>query len=232
MNDPGYNPAFYSSISGSSTPSADAVIPLLLESLDVASVLDVGCGTGSWLAAFAAHGVTDLLGLERDEVPEHALQVPSANIVRTNLAEGFDLGRRFDLAICLEVAEHLPEQSSDSLVASLCAHSDVVLFSAAIPGQGGMGHINEQWQSYWASRFRERGYDAYDLVRPKVWNRPEVAYWYAQNALVYANEAGGSRLTRADIALDVVHPQLWQRELGLRELLHRLPTAVRRRLRR
>jgi hypothetical protein len=89
-----------------------------------------------------------------------------------------ELDRKYDLAICLEVAEHLPVSSAGTLVDSITRASDLILFSAAIPLQTGTHHINEQWQDYWAALFDQRGFVASDIVRPAIWGRPDVRWWY------------------------------------------------------
>jgi glycosyltransferase involved in cell wall biosynthesis len=99
-------------------------------------------------------------------------------------------------------------------VDSLVRHASVVLFSAAIPDQGGTAHLNEQWPSYWAELFARRGYQAYDAIRPAVWDDQQVAWWYRQNILVFADaQARGAHPALAaaspapGAALDRVHPE-------------------------
>ena len=113
------------------------------------------------------------------------LEIPHAAFLRADLSQPLDLGRRFDLAISLEVAEHLPAASADTFVASLAGLSDFVLFSAAVPGQGGRHHVNEQWQEYWGERFARLGFAALDLVRRAIWSDRAIPYWYKQNTLLF-----------------------------------------------
>ena len=121
------------------------------------------------------------------------------------------LPRRFDLVICLEVAEHLPEQVADTLVASLTAAGNCILFSAAIPGQGGQQHQNEQWPQYWQSKFVKRGYEFSDVVRDKIWEREDIEWWYQQNAfLVRRSDKVGETIPLRRI----VHPQLFEKTLS------------------
>ena len=107
------------------------------------------------------------------------------------------LGRRFDLALCLEVAEHLPPSGATTLVKELTELASVVVFSAAIPGQGGVGHLNERWPWYWKEKFAERGFGQYDPFRHRLWHRPDVAIWYKQNMFAYANAEEGSVVSRS-----------------------------------
>ena len=134
--------------------------------------------------------------------------------------EPLNLAEEYDLVISVEAAEHLPEARAESFVADLVRLGKAVLFSAAVPRQGGDRHINEQWQDYWAQRFATHGYAAVDCVRPVVWNDARVDYWYAQNVLLYVSpdlldsnpglRAAHDRSNHAQ--LSVVHPQLyWMR---------------------
>ncbi len=179
-----YSQGFYDYQRDGSYRSACAVIPLVMELYKPESVVDVGCGIGTWLAAFMEHGVTDVLGVDGDYVPVADLRVPVERFRAHDLRTPLTVGRSFDLAICLEVAEHLPAPSAPALVDSLTELAPVVLFSAAVPGQGGVGHVNEQWPEYWIELFQARGYEAVDCVRPRVWDQPDVDFWYAQNAFL------------------------------------------------
>ena len=229
-----YTERFYEGQLGSGD-SVKAVVPLVLDLAPIESVLDVGCGVGHWLAGFAEAGVSDLMGIDRDEVPVHLLQIPTSGIERVDLSRPFDLGRTFDLVVSLEVAEHLPAASADGFVASIAAHGDLVLFSAAIPGQGGVSHINEQWAHYWSALFAKSGFEVLDPIRPLIWDRDDVAYCYAQNCLVYARGEAFDALVAAGHAcaqvLDVVHPELWnlaRQPVGLRDLARQVPHTARK----
>jgi SAM-dependent methyltransferase len=188
-----YNPAFFSARSGGSERSAAAVVPLILERCKVESAVDVGCGVGDWARVLAVHGVSDVVGVDGDYVPRDSLRIPHEWFVALDLEGNVDLGRRFDLAICLEVAEHLRADGGRRLVAMLTRLADTVVFSAAVPGQGGTGHVNEQWPKYWAGIFGEHGYLAADWIRPAIWDRLDVDWWYAQNMLMYVSEAALTR---------------------------------------
>ncbi|HEX3453762.1 MAG TPA: class I SAM-dependent methyltransferase [Gaiellaceae bacterium] len=220
---------FHPDLSETSAPSAAVVTPILLELVDPKSVLDVGCGTGSWLRSFP-HDV-EVLGL--DELPEDQV---GGNYRRVSLAEDFDVGRH-DLALCLEVAEHLPPASAERLVASLTRAAPVIAFSAAIPGQDGFGHVNCQWPDYWRELFAAHGYQQYDVIRSRIWNDDRVVWWYAQNMFLYS----ATRSFEGDsIPERVVHPDCWEGSLlasksvspNLSWLLRSLPDAIKRALRR
>lgn len=157
-----------------------------------------------------------MFGVDGAYVPTDMLQIPADCFKPADLRHPLELDRRFDLATSFEVGEHLPRGSSETLVRSLTDRAPVVAFSAAIPLQGGTDHINEQWQSFWSELFAGQGYVACDAVRPKLWHEQGVAFWYAQNMLVYADQSRldeypalkQARARTDDAMLDVVHPAL------------------------
>ena len=184
-----YDEQFYRYISENSARSARGLLPVLLEALPLSidSVLDVGCGAGAWLQEWKTLGA-EVLGLDGDYVRPQQLLVLEEEFQAQDLNCEFDLGRRFALAQSLEVAEHLPETSAAGFVASLCRHADLVLFSAAPPGQGGENHINEQPYAYWRDLFLAQGYGGYDVVRRPLLQDAAIMPWYRYNTFLYASE--------------------------------------------
>jgi SAM-dependent methyltransferase len=231
-----YGKGYFEWQRGGAADSARAMLPVVLELVSPASVLDVGCGTGVWLRTAIEFGVEDVFGVDGGT---GELVIPQESFRRVDLEQPLDLGRRFDLAICMEVAEHLSEPRATSLVADLCRAADAVLFSAAIPGQGKPGtgeHVNEQWQSYWAELFVEAGYRTVDAIRPAIWNDDRIAFWYRQNAFLALSPSSRPAPEGRSTIDDVVHPGLWQfvhadlwaGEASARELVRSLPGALRR----
>ena len=190
--------------------SADLVIPLCLELVEPRSVVDVGCGLGTWLAAFRNAGVETITGFDGDYVDRDLLQIPSSSFIPTDLEKPLLHGRRYDLALCLEVAEHLSPERGPSLVDDLIRLAPAVLFSAAVPFQGGTDHRNEQWQDYWAGLFAERGFQVCDCIRPRVWEDAGVGPWYAQNVLLY-HDSSIQIAQASGMPLRVIHPNMWIR---------------------
>lgn len=182
-----YDEAFYHAAANDARRSARIIVPLVIEQMRVASVVDVGCGWGPWLAAFREFGSTTLLGLDQSAVDPARLEFPRSSYRVVDLRQPIRVRRRFDLAVSLEVAEHLPPGSAETFVRSLCRLSDAVLFSAAVPHQGGMRHLNEQWPAYWAALFSRCGFLPVDFLRRRIWQHPDVAWWYAQNVVLYAS---------------------------------------------
>jgi len=223
--------------------SARIVLTLILGWLRPGSLVDVGCGLGTWARVAFEFGVPDVYGIDGDYIDREQLEIPESSFMAHDLAQPFDLGRRFDIALCLEVAEHLPESRSATLVADLCRTSDVVVFSAAIPGQGGTDHRNEQWQSYWAELFEANGYRVLDIVRSRIWRDERVAWWFRQNMFVAAKSETTEALEKVaeKPILDCVHPALLQgrttpeqarASMSLRTLLSLVPEAALRAIRR
>jgi SAM-dependent methyltransferase len=181
-----YGSDFYQAIGEGSRRSAAVVVPLIIDLVGpIDSVVDIGCGTGDWLAEFAEQGVTDFLGLDGPHVDGSWLVIPADRFRSVDLSQPPTLGRQFDVVLCLEVAEHLPALSADGLVGFLTQLSDVVVFSAAIPFQGGSDHVNEQWPEYWREKFSVHGYVGLDPFRSRIWNDERVEPWFAQNLLMF-----------------------------------------------
>jgi len=180
-----YSTEFLALQRASARAAAEVVVPLVIELTRPASVVDVGCGTGTWLAVLHEHGVHDVLGIDGGYVDESALEISRERFLAHDLTAPLELPGRYDLVLALEVAEHLPDESAATFVEGLTKLGPIVLFSAAIPGQGGTNHVNEQWPSYWAALFRRHGYVHVDCLRLGLWDDESVPPWYAQNLLFY-----------------------------------------------
>lgn len=207
MSEHEYSGDFYAYIDAGSRRSARIVAGLLIPEIRIRSLLDIGAGHGAWAAEWIAAGVEDVLAVDGDYVRPDQLAIPAKNFRAHDLATPLDLGRRFDLVQTLEVAEHLPQDKADLFVDNLARHGDVILFSAAVPHQGGEHHVNEQPPEYWRKRFGARGYMAFDFVRPRLADRSEVMPWYRFNTYIYANEAGEKRLSESILITRVSNEQ-------------------------
>jgi hypothetical protein len=195
--------------------------------------LDVGCGAGDWLRAFQDCGAEEVLGLDGDWVPESSLRIAPGSFQRIDLSRPLPSLGRFDLALCLEVAEHLEPEVGTSLVEWITTRADVVVWSAAIPGQGGHEHINERYQAYWMGLFAVKGFLAFDLIRPLIWFDDRVSWWYQQNLLVLVASEQAKRLalTPQPFAASLVHPCLLEkardpRAYSLKGVARNLPFYV------
>ena len=238
MNNQPYTQNFYQSIREGSRLSAQAVVPLVMELIPAKSLVDVGCGLGTWLSVFKEFGIEDYIGIDGDYVDTKMLEIESSKFVCFDLKQPLEIGRKFDLVVSLEVAEHLPVESAEIFIHSLTNLGNIVLFSAAIPFQGGLNHQNEQWLEYWGEIFAKYGYVAIDCLRRKIWNHEKVEAWYAQNLLIFAK---GSCLAEYPLLekefhqgehnLGMVHPKIylsaiaavkWQMHLELEKLKSQL----------
>jgi SAM-dependent methyltransferase/predicted O-methyltransferase YrrM len=215
-----YTKDFYELIGAGTRSSATEIIPLLLEFMQPVlpqSVVDVGCGTGGWLAVFQQLGITDCFGIDGDYVDRTLLQIPFDRFHAADLKQPLQISRKFDLAISLEVAEHLPSICAENFVCSLTKLAPVILFSAAIPFQGGVEHVNEQWPQYWVNYFQKQGFALVDCLRKQVWNNDKVEPWYAQNMLIFVKQEHLSRYPKlaheyqnTDVnQLAIVHPKIY-----------------------
>jgi len=213
MTEP-FGSGFFTAYMEGALRSARVLVPLVRQLVEPRSVVDVGCGTGAFLKAFLDEGVDDVLGVDGAYVDRRLLLVPEGRFQAADLGEPLRIGRQFDLALCLEVADDLAPERAAPFVRSLTELAPAVLFSSAVPAQGGQCQRNEQWPDYWIRLFRERGYAVFDCIREAVWNRPEVEWWYAQNALLFVREDVAARrpdlrARSRDPVLPLVHPRLY-----------------------
>lgn len=217
-----YSPQFFADIMGESMRSAEIIVPMFNEIVKPRSVVDVGCGKGWFLRTFIELGVDDVLGL--DGAPAEDLVIPAEKYRQVDLRQPPAIDRGFDLVVSLEVAEHLPESDAAGFVAFLCSLGDIVLFSAAIPMQGGEGHLNERWLDYWLGLFAHHEYRASGWPRLDLWENSGVAPYYRQNIVLlaraeyllgnddlrfYVDGAPAGSLRR------VVHPEMYAQKLGV-----------------
>jgi SAM-dependent methyltransferase len=208
-----YTTEFYREIQAESLGSARAVVPLIMQLIAPRRVIDIGCGDGSWLSVFAQSGV-EVQGVDGDYVSRELLLIPPERFIAADLTQPLRFDQRFDLAVSLEVAEHLPAEAAATFITSLTRLAPVVLFSAAVPLQGGNNHLNEQWPEYWALQFRRCGFVPADCLRLRFWDDDQVAWYYAQNMMFFAEPdylASHPRLTEGFACREtphaLIHPQ-------------------------
>lgn len=229
-----YNAQFYDQQKGGSRRSAQAIVPLVLRLVRPRHVVDVGCGVATWLSVFMEQGCVDVVGIDGDYVDRKSLLIPAERFLTFDLTQPLRLERQFDLVVSLEVAEHLPPECAETFIDSLTRLGPVVLFSAAIPFQGGVHHVNEQWPDYWARYFQARGFVVLDPIRRHVWNNEQVEYFYAQNILMFARRDvvegyPGLRSAAAQTAtaqLSLVHPQRYLETQRLLQAIQDIATIV------
>ncbi len=225
-----YSSRYYEGLKEDSAASARETVPLVLALVPARSVVDVGCGSGTWAKAYADAGCS-VLGIDGDIVRTEQLLIPVDSFQRANLAQPLQLNRTFELVNCLEVAEHLDGSRADGFVGDLARLGDAILFSAAVPGQGGTHHVNEQWASYWIAKFESHGFTALDSIRPQLWNNPRVAWWYVQNAFLFIRTSRLGEFPKAVAAAkpwptDLVHPRAYVRATVPSEMSPRMLKEV------
>jgi hypothetical protein len=181
-------------------------LPIMLGASRPASLLDVGAGTGAWLNAANQLGMQDVLGVDGVPAGGRNVEVPAHLIQTVDLRAPLSLGRRFDVVLCLEVAEHLDAEYAGTLVASLCAHGDRIYFSGAAPGQRGEHHVNCQWPVYWQALFNGLGFACRDDVRWALWDLQDVEPWYRQN--LFVAERAPDQAGREPRIRGVIHPDM------------------------
>lgn len=176
--------------------AAERIVPVILDVVGpVRSVVDMGGGNGGWLSVFRKHGIDDVFLYDSADV-ETCLQIPSGRFRPFDLRRDLPSPHRCDLALCLEFAEHMPEERAPALVEWLISSAEKVVFSAAIPQQGGKGHINEQWPRYWKELFENFGFKRYDHLRARIVHDPEIPWWYRQNLFLFASPEAGIATTQ------------------------------------
>jgi hypothetical protein len=194
-----YNSDFYKHIHEIGFNTANILIPMVLDILPkINSVVDFGCGTGTWLSVFSTLGVSEIKGFDGIWVDKKLLKIPEECFESAELDKGVSVHKKYDLAISLEVAEHLPHKASEIFVKTLVEASDIVLFSAAIPFQGGTNHVNEQWPEYWNNLFNKHNYVAIDYFRKRIWDNKNILDCYRQNIMLFVKKSKISQIRTSE----------------------------------
>jgi SAM-dependent methyltransferase len=218
MSNAAYSKEFYDLQSRGSLESARLLLGYLFAHWTPRSVIDIGCGRGTWLAACKELGVKHLVGLDGAWIDQEMMLDPAIDFRSANLAEVVPISETYDLALSLEVAEHLPPEASDRFFRTLVQASDAVVFSSAFAGQPGTNHINTRLHSFWAKKFIAEGYLLFDIFRQEFWDNEKVEPWYRQNTFLYVKPdhslhralIGRGHSTCKSIGFtDCVHPWLY-----------------------
>lgn len=213
MTPKNYQDNFYNVHLEDSLNSAKEVIPVILKYITPKSVIDVGCGIGTWLSIWKEYGVNNITGVDGSYVISENLLIDKKDFIAANLEKGFNLNQQFDLVSSLEVAEHIKPEHAEIFVASLCDLGDIILFSAAIPGQDGTLHLNEQYPDYWIQLFAKHGFTPYDCIREHVWNNEKVSLWYRQNSMFFIRNSSVDKYSNITKEcrkiLSIVHPGIY-----------------------
>ena len=181
-----YSPEFFLAIDEKSRESARAIIPVLQRLIPFRSALDLGSGSGAWIQELNRLGVSETKGVDISRYA-NPLEMQNERLEFFDIRKKLELNRKYDIVFCLEVAEHLEKIYADVLIENLIRHSDIIVFSAAQPGQGGLNHINEQPLFYWIEKFNKYNYGAFDIIRPLIAKNIAIAPWYRYNTILFCN---------------------------------------------
>ncbi|WP_051287250.1 methyltransferase domain-containing protein [Algoriphagus mannitolivorans] len=217
-----YRRNFYTYRNRETEYSAKMVLDVLFSYYHPFSMVDFGCGVGTWLKVGQEKGVHKVLGLEGEWLNKEHLVIDPNDFMYANLQSKINLPDTFDLGISLEVAEHIEEKYADIFIENLVNSSQVILFSAAIPGQRGSGHVNEQWPEYWISKFKCHDFIPIDLIRPRIWDNEKIKTWYKQNIILFCHKDKLKDLPELNslVATDkknwsIVHPSTFKRQIEI-----------------
>lgn len=217
-----YDESYYRKHEKGSYNSAITILEYILSFYKFNSLIDLGCGMGTWCKAASDLGVENILGLDQHVYEQQYMLISDKNYIRFNLKNKLNGYGPFDIAISVEVAEHIDNTYVDSFIRNVCSQSNVVLFSAALPFQGGTGHINEKRCSFWKQKFNKYGYEIIDCIRPHFWDDQNIEIWYRNNCVLFVKNHMYSefvtKIPKDMPPLDIIHPEMLERILRKRGL--------------
>lgn len=210
-----YSADFYSNMRSVSASSYAFLANWIFNYCSPKSAIDWGAGSGELLMDLHTNHQVQVKALEGDWVREIPTNLPKLHYEFRDLRFPLKLEEKFDIAICLEVAEHLEDEFAQTLIDGICSSSDLVFFSAAVPYQGGTNHVNEKWPIYWAKRFHKAGFVLSYDPREELWDNPEIADYYKQNLLIFERSKSNRDMI---IPRSLIHPSLWERKCRTHKL--------------
>ena len=213
MNSGIYSKEFYQKHEKGAILSAENILSFLYDYLKFDSIIDFGCGIGCWIAVAKRLFNTKILGIDFHNCTE--LIIEKNDYISADLTKPLSVACSFDLVLSLEVAEHIAEVNSSVFLDNICSAGNQILFSAAFPGQGGTGHVNEKSLSYWVKQFLNRGYLALDVIRPHFWDCEDIDIWYRNNCILFIKESIFHEIStlfiKAPTIIDIIHPKMLKR---------------------
>lgn len=210
--------------------AAKEIVPELVKLLKPNSVVDFGCGLGTFLYCFKKEGLKQVLGLGGPWVNKELLYkyITPVEFKECNLEEEINLENKFDLVISLEVAEHLSRKYADIFIKNLIAAGEMIVFSASIPYQEGQNHINEQWLDYWEQKFLDHAYEMHDILRPIFWDNRNIFWWYKQNMVLFTPKESNFKSKQTyNVLKNVVHPEFFMHKAKRLEAIENGDAGIR-----
>lgn len=211
-------PSAVRKVCGNQDESQSLILSYVFEQIKVNSIADFGCGYGNWLKKAIELGVSEFKGFDLPEIPVDERLFPAEGFESVDLSKPLypKDDYLYDLVVSTEVAEHIDNSSAEVFVDNLCRHSNAVLFSAAIPYQGGASHVHENWIEYWANLFSENGYVSFDILREEFWHDSRVASYYKHNCIIFVKKNSASYLELIDkghkvtkMPISIIHPETY-----------------------
>ena len=195
--------------------SPNEIVPTLIELIKPTSVVDVGCGLGTFLKVFKDNGVSKVLGIDGKWVNKELLykNITKEEFFEVDLESSIKINQRFDLALSLEVAEHLTAERAESFIKDLTQLSDIIVFSAAVPFQLGQNHINLQWLDYWRKIFDMYNFEVLDVFKDIFWNNKNIFWFYKQNMVLAINRDCKNDKLRSlpqNRLENIIHPEYYE----------------------
>lgn len=170
--------------------TASVFARIILEHVKPKSLIDIGSGVGIYLKAFYDLGINDCIGYDGSAHAVSDALLPG-RIMLHDLRRPLRLKRRYDLCLCIEVAEHLDGRYAPLLINTLVSLSNRICFTAAIPGQGGLHHVNEKPHEYWIDLFGRKGFTLRKGLTNQIrreMTEAEVVWWIPQNLMIFEKE--------------------------------------------
>lgn len=182
-----YDDKFFNKNLEWNVPIAAKLAGVLIDYFNPVSVVDLGCGNAEFISEFQKKGIA-IQGYEGSRSAIEKALIDKKYIRLFDLRNKIESDKRYGLALCLEVAEHIENKFSQRLVENLTNLSDTIIFTAAPPGQGGHFHINEQPREFWVNIFKERNYDYDGQMTERVktaMREKKILWWYCDNLMIF-----------------------------------------------
>lgn len=181
-----YSKEYYKSINKDESAQAKALGEILIKLYRPNSVVDIGCGTGLYLSQFKC--IQYGFDISPDAFDPEVIQVERGLVDIRDLTQPMNVNIKSDLAICLEVVEHIGSENADILIENISKWSDTIVMTAAPPGQAGLNHVNCQPMSYWEEKMAKYGFkrdyhDEYQVVS-HVAATPHTV-WIIRNLMIF-----------------------------------------------